>query len=300
MYSSFLRTALLLLCAMAASVGPSAAATASTALVIGEVSDEPAKKIRRMQPLADYLAAHLREFGVSSGEVQIAPDLSTMGRWMRGGQVHLYFDSPYPAMIVINESGARPILRRWKEGVSEYHSVIFARADSGVFFLRALKGRMLGLEKDYSTTGYFLPLVQLIKAGLQPMPKPRPDSEVPRDEVGFVFTADDRNTIQWVLSGKVAAGAVDSSAFAKIPAETRRALVVLGESPTVVRHIVMARPVMPPRLRDAIKVRLLAMHQSPEGQSVLRVYEETSRFDEFPLDAEMSRVREMYRLIKSR
>src|SRR5437867_1875521 len=95
------------------SESPTAAAPAvAKPIVLGDVSDAPAKVLKSYQPMADYLAAHLGTFGFTIGKVKIAPDLETMARWIKSGEVDVYFDSPYPAMIVSDESGAEPILRR--------------------------------------------------------------------------------------------------------------------------------------------------------------------------------------------
>ncbi|MGQ0549630.1 MAG: phosphate/phosphite/phosphonate ABC transporter substrate-binding protein [Armatimonadota bacterium] len=273
---------------------------ATVAIVLGEISHEPAKKIKRFQPIADYLAANLRAFGIVEGRVAIATDFQTMVHMLQAGEMHLYFGSPYPAMIMSDRSGARPILRRWKEGVAEYNAVIFARTDSGLRSLADLKGRTIGLEDVLSTTGYFLPLAHLRKAGLHPVERPRADAPVARDDVGYVLTLGDRNTLLWVLNGKVAAGATDNVTFEKIPAEIRSSLTVLAETPKVARHIVMARPVMAPALLAAIKNLLLRMHEVPEGQTVLKEFEQTARFDEFAGGAAMAQMREMFRFVQGR
>ena len=140
-------------------------------LVIGDISDEPAETITGTQPLADYLAAQLGDYGVTRGEVKIAPDLDTMIQWMKDGEVDLYFDSPYPALVISQESGATPILRRLKYGVEQYHSVFISKKDSEYDELVDLQGEMVAFEEAFSTSSYMLPLAYLIENDMNPVLK---------------------------------------------------------------------------------------------------------------------------------
>ena len=214
-------------------------------------ADSPVKKLKRFQPLADYLASDLAEFGISRGIVRIAPDLDTLIGWMSRGEVDLYFDSVFPATIVADRADALPVLRRWRNGVGEYHSIIFARADAGLREIGDLRAKTVALDEPYSTSGYPLPLSYLIKAGLTPAMHGINDRESNRSVVGYVFSGDDDNTVQWVISGKVDAGAVDNQTYAGIPGATRNLLSVVAETESVPRQAVMARKGLEPELLAA-------------------------------------------------
>ncbi|MCG5058536.1 MAG: phosphate/phosphite/phosphonate ABC transporter substrate-binding protein [Limnoraphis sp. WC205] len=269
-------------------------------IVVGDVTSQPAKKIKRYQPLADYLAANLGEFGIGVGEVKVAPDTEAMASLLKSGEVDIYFDSPYPAMLVNEISGAKPVLRRWKGGDAVYYTVIFAMTDSGFTGLDDLTGYKVAFDDPTSTSGYVLPMVHMMEAGLNMKKKESSDESVAADEVGYVFSQDDQNNIQWVISRRVDAAAIDHRSFLNIPPESREAMTVLAETEKVARHVVLVREGLDPKLVEQIKQTLLNMDQSPEGREVMENFEETTKFDNFPTEEDIARMRELYEKVKNR
>ena len=272
-----------------------------TILVLAGVSDEPAKVLRRYQPLADYLVSHLTDAGISVGEVRVAPDIATKADWLVDGEVDLFFDSLYPAMTAIDRSGAEPILRRWKNGIPSYHAVIFARADRGVNSLSDLQGQLIALEDPLSTSGYMLPLAHLRQQGFNPILTEGSEPEIVGDEIGYVFSGEDQNTIQWVISGKVTAGVTDSGSYFELPESTREGLIVLAETEALPRQVVVARASMDEELEAELTSVLLAMDEDDDGRAVLEAFKNTTQFDEFPEGAELAleRMRQLYELAVS-
>lgn len=256
-------------------------------IVIGDIdADDPISKIERFQPVADYLAANLSEFGIGRGEVRIASDSDTMANWMESGEVDIYYDSLFPAMIVSDQSGAIPTLRRWKNGSPTYHSVFFAREDSGIETLADLEGQIIGYDEQGSTSGYLLPTAYLLTNGFSPVERLSSDASVGDNEIGYMFTNDDDNTIEWVLSGSLAAGVVDNLTYLdEIPEATRIQLVVLGETQEVARQIVLMSPTLTPEIRDAVTELLANLTETQEGLEILSSLK-TDRFDTFPEGAE--------------
>lgn len=307
--ASWLGLVLIAACGTTTAVDPSdvgeaenttAIASEGTTIVLGDVSDEPIKKIKRFQPLADYLGENLGEQGINAGEVVIVPDLDSMIAAMKAGEVDLYFDSLYPATVVSEGSGAEPFLRRWKDGVAEYNTVFFTRVDSSINKLEDLPGKHLALEEKFSTSGYLLPVSYLLQSNLNPVEKSATTAPVAADEIGYVFSRDDENTIQWVVSGRIEAGAIDNQSFARIPEETRSQLRIFAETDKIPRQLVLIAPDITPEQREEIKQVLLALDESEAGQKVLEQLKETEKFDEFNSEDSIAKMRELYDLVKNR
>lgn len=255
--------------------------------MVGDIdANDPARKYEWLKPFADHVAAQLGAFDIDTGDVRIAADMPTMVSWLAAGEVDIYLDSLYPAMIVCERSGAVPILRRWKGGASEYHTVFLTTADSGVRSLEQLRGHMLALDDDASTSGFFLPVSYLRARGLD-LEQFSSAADVPgADLVGYVFTGDDENTIQWLLSRRVAAAAIDSITYARsIDRATRERLVVLAETPSVPRQVIVARAGLDPALLGELTEVLLQLHRTAAGRDALASID-TSRIDRFPEGAE--------------
>jgi phosphonate transport system substrate-binding protein len=249
---------------------------------IGSISTEPAAEIKKFVPLANYLGSRLQPEGIDQGKVVVAKDISEMAALLREGKVDLYIDSFFPSVAVSRLSGSKFLLRRWKKGVGEYHTVIFTKKDSSISRLADLKGKMIALEEPYSTSGYVVPKMILAQEGLKLAHKANVLAPVGYGEVGYVFSYGDDNTMVWVLRGKVLAGAMDNHSYLKEGGKNLDSLKILHRTFSIPRQIVSHRADLPAELGARIKEILIKMDQSEEGKKTLQDFEKTTKFDELP------------------
>lgn len=272
----------------------------SRPIVFGDISDDPAEVIEGTQPLADYLAANLSEYGITEGQVRIASSTEELAEMLAKGEVDLYFDSTYPATLISDQVGAKIIVRRWRFGVEKYQSVIFASKSSGITSIDQLPGHMVAMDAPYSTSGFMLPAVYLTEQGLKLTGKKSDGDPVADDEIGFVFSYDDTNTLQWVISGLADVGVTDDFHFdVDFPEEARTQLVELARTEATPRQVGLVRSGLDEALTQAIIRVLTSMHETDEGKAALETFQ-TSKFDEFPegISAATARMREMMEIVK--
>lgn len=251
---------------------------------LGSIGTSPVSEVKKFLPLATYLAQQLQAEGIDQGKVVVAESIPAMSSLLQTRQVDLYIDSLFPSLAVSRLSGSKLLLRRWKMGQSEYRSVIFARKDGGVARLEDLKGKVIAFEEPFSSTGYFFPKVDLLKMKFRLTLK-RPGSDpVKTDDVGYIFSHGDTNTIFLVLNGGVAAGAVDDQKYLGL-AKNLDSFKIVHETASFPRQIASYRADLPATLVTRVKEILLSMHQSKEGGKVLREFESTTKFDEIPVQA---------------
>ena len=245
-------------------------------LIIGSVGDDQASEIKKFLPFARYLAKQLQSAEIDDDKVAVAKDFSQMAAMLRDGKVDLYIDSPFPAVAASRLSGSKFLLRRWKKGVGEYHSVIFVRKDSGINQMEELKGKQIAFESPSSSSGYFLPKLAMTQAGLKLVGQKNPSP----NEVAYLFSEEDENTMWWVIKGKVTAGAMDQANFEQEAKGEIGQLKILHKTFSIPRQIVSHRADLSEPLVAKIKQVLTQMDKSEEGKKTLQAFERTAKFDE--------------------
>ena len=107
--------------------------------------------------------------------------------------------SAYAAVYLEDPDAGSPVLVKTNLDCSfSYHSIGFARADSGIKSLEDMKGKKFGFGDPNSTSGYLIPSIEIPAAGF-PM--------TPGEYFGdVVFTGGHEQTIVAVYNGDIEAG----------------------------------------------------------------------------------------------
>lgn len=251
-------------------------------LVLGSVNDNIRKHVDRFTPLAAHLQDALADAGVDKVRIVVLPTSAQMVDALYKAEVDLYFDSPLVAAHVARQAGAVPFLRRWKRGSATYHSVVIVRDDSDLRTIADLRGHKIGFQEPDSTSGFMLPMGLLLSAGMNPVELRSRDQPVQPDQVGYLFTNDDKNTTLWLARGWIDAAGTDPRGVEILERAHPGEFRVLAQSVDVPRQIVVARGGLSPELTDRLRTELHALEHSEEGAAILHHFHKTTRFDDFP------------------
>ncbi|MGI9437530.1 MAG: phosphate/phosphite/phosphonate ABC transporter substrate-binding protein [Geminicoccaceae bacterium] len=251
-------------------------------LVLGSVSNNIKKHLARFQPLVEYLQAELSADGITDIQIAVLPSSDAMADALRDKRVDIFFDSPLVAAKVARSSDSEPFLRRWKHGIGSYHSLIMVRAESDIHTIEDLAGKRIAFQAPDSTSGFMLPAGMLRRKGMTlrelPSRAARPDD----NEVGYIFTKDDKNTLAWFYKGWVDAAATDPESYEDLARIKPGAFRVIARSIEVPRQVVVRRRGVDPALAARIEAVLTAMEGTEHGRDVMQHFSMTTRFDRFP------------------
>jgi phosphonate transport system substrate-binding protein len=276
----------------------------SHTLVLGKVSDNPKKHYKNLKPMVDYVVPKMDDLGVTEGKVLMARDNKQIVSYLRQGRLDWITETVFSALIYQEKAGAEFLLRKWKKGHAEYHSILFARKDSDIKSLADLKGKVVAFEDPGSTSAYYIPASILIREGLKLVQLSSPREKPPADMVGYVFSGEEVNTSMWVHKGLVDVGAFANLDWDKneaVDKTLKKDLQIFFRSKSFPRAVEVVRKDLDPKIKKRLKEVLLAASDKPEGKKALKAYQKTKKFDEFNKKsmAGIEEAKELMKIVKA-
>ena len=273
---------------------------------IGTVDVDAVTQMLKFQPTADYIAAKLSNNTTQyKGQVIIPSTINDMIELLREQRIDLYFESPFTIAIVDNESGAVPFLLRWKEGVTQYHSLFIVKNSSSIKTVNDFGGKTIAFEAPESTSGYLLPKAYLVQKGFKLIGQslesylahgePIIISKSPNinssnidwsskdgnNTIRYIFAREDHNIPLWVVEGKADIGVISNVDLEHETYESIKSqLKIVDKTIDVPRHLVSYRSELEPDLVYKINSILLNMDKEPEGIKILRNFDNSTKYEE--------------------
>lgn len=252
-------------------------------LVIGKVTTNPKKLYRYLKPIVDYAANQMKDLGITGGTVLMAGNNRTMIRYLKEGRVDWLTETPYSSVLFAEKAGAEILLKKWKKGVSDYHTIFFSRKDSGINSLDDLKGKTIAFEDLGSTSAYYEPAAVLLEKGMRLVQLNSTREQVPASAVGYLFSGREITSSTWVYKGIVDAGALNNLDWNKadhMRRSHRKSFTIFHQNRPVLRALELVRKDLDPAIRQRLQEVLLSAHKDPGAQAVLDAYQKTTRFEE--------------------
>lgn len=254
-------------------------------LVLGRISDDPKAHYEQLKPLLDYVVPRMADVGIREGRILMAQDPVQMASYLRRGRVDWVSETAGSAMLLQQRAAAKPLLLTERDGTSQYHSVFFARRDSGIRVLDDLRGHSVAFQRPSSTSAYFAPAAALLQRGLTLEVLLSPTDELDSDVVGYVFARSELNIATWVHKGLVDVGAMSNLDWdnpRRVPSAFRRDLVLIGQTPDYPRAVEVVRGDLDARIEARLQQVLIEAADDPDASEALLRFFKTTRF--LPID----------------
>lgn len=253
-------------------------------ITLGLVSEIDQKEIEEhFRDFVRYVARKLSSASDIEGKVIVAPTMLQLARLLEQKQVDFYMESSYPTYVINDVQGAaKLLLRRWKDGMAEYRSLIFTKKSGGIKRLEDLRGKTIVFEDPGSSSGYFLPKFFLLRNGFKFTEKSQVGPGPSAEQIGYMFGYSQEKLVDLVLTEQVAAGAFSDDDFNTLDERKREDITVLAHTETLPRHLLSIRKDLDPALAGRLEKILLSMDGDDEGRKILQKTDDTTKFDILP------------------
>ena len=222
-------------------------------------SQDTQKVLKGAEPIAQYVE---EKTGIVIKPV-IPTDYSAQIEAMCSGEAQMGALNTFGYVRAHEKGCADVALASVRYGSTSYAGQIITQSDSGIAELTDLVGKTFCRPDPESTSGWVMPKLMLLGAGLDP------DKDLAR----IVDTGGHDSTVLAVYNGDCDAGATFQDArvlVRKEYADVDEKVVVIATSPPIPNDNISFRPDFPKELSDQIVAALLTLNDSDEGKDMMK------------------------------
>jgi phosphonate transport system substrate-binding protein len=217
------------------------------------------EQVRKFTPIATYLE---KKLGM---KVEFTPvtDYPAAVEALVNKRVDLVWFGGFTHVQANLRSGGKIIPIAQREEDTRFQSVFIAKTDSGIKTLADMKGKEISFGSQSSTSGHLMPRNFLLEAKIDP------DKDFKR----VAFSGAHDATIASVVSGRVAAAALDITVWKKFVSENKvdtKAVDVFYTTPPYFNYNWSVHADMPAAMRERVMKALLDLDpNTAEGKEIL-------------------------------
>lgn len=254
-----------------------------TMVRLADSGKDPNKHYAGTKAMADYVASQLKEFGYEEGRAIITESQEELVQLFKTGKADMISETVFVAAQLVEEANSELLLKSHRKGVGSYHTVFFARKDSGINSLKDLRGRIIAFEGSGSTTGFHVPAGELLSKGFKLKRLSSPRDPVPPQQIGFVYASSTESNAAFMvhkgLAHASAFGDADFEIEKSMPAELRPDMKIFHETKELPRSLMIIRGKFDPTIKKRVKEALLKAAKDPEMKSLMKGYYSISDFE---------------------
>ena len=216
---------------------------------------------RRYKYITDYLSTKMDMHFI----VEIMANYGDISEAFIEGKADAGFLGSFSYVLAHAKAGVEPIARPvWLNNNSTYRGYIFVRKDSNIETVKDMKNKSLVLVDKATTAGYIFQLFYFKQYGIDNI----------ENYFSRISFANSHDAAAWaVYAGEADIGGAKDTIFNSLMEEYqdfKEQMVVLAESPKVPSNGLAVRKDLNPAIKLRIKSLLLSLHNTPEGQEVLK------------------------------
>jgi len=225
----------------------------------------PEKNIFEQQKRYKYITDYLSSKMDMNFIVEIMANYGDISDAFIDGKADVGFFGSFSYVLTHTKAGVEPIVRPvLLNNDSTYRGYIFVRKDSNIETVKDMKNKSLILVDKATTAGYIFQLFYFKYFGIKDL----------KDYFSRISFARSHDAAAWaVYAGEADIGGAKDHVFNSLSEEYpdfKEQMMILAESPEVPSNGLAVRKDLNPAIKLRIKTLLLSLHETPEGQMVLK------------------------------